>query len=60
MAKLYGGRWQLVNAPKLGSGGQSEVFRATDTSGEIQGQVALKRVVNPERHVDPHPNATRP
>jgi serine/threonine protein kinase len=50
MAKLYGGRWKIVDAPRLGSGGQSEVFRVVDTLGEYQGQFALKRVLNPSRH----------
>ena len=50
MSRLYGGRWQLLNAPRLGSGGQSEVFRAKDTSGQLQGEFALKRVGSPKRH----------
>jgi len=48
MAKVYGGRWRVVG-PELGHGGQSRVFRVTDTSGEYQGELALKRVLNPER-----------
>jgi hypothetical protein len=50
MSKLYGGRWQLVNVSLLGSGGQSEVFRAIDATGQLEGQFALKRVGNPKRH----------
>ena len=49
MAKLYGGRWRITGAA-LGRGGQSEVFRVTDDSGALQGEYALKRVLNPARH----------
>jgi len=50
MAQIYGGRWRIVDGPELGHGGQSRVFRVTDTSDEYQGEFALKRVMNPERH----------
>jgi serine/threonine protein kinase len=50
MPKLYGNRWKLLDAPPLGQGGQSEVFRASDTRGELGGEFALKRVKNPKRH----------
>lgn len=43
--RLYGGRWKIApNAPPLGDGGQSTVFRVVDQRGEYQGQFALKRV----------------
>jgi hypothetical protein len=48
--KIYGGRWAISPGPRLGSGGQSEVFRATDTTGELVGEFALKRVINAKRH----------
>jgi serine/threonine protein kinase len=44
MAKVYGGRWEIVDGPKLGQGGQGEVFRARDVSGRLEGEFALKRV----------------
>ncbi|MBD8880110.1 protein kinase [Rhodanobacter sp. 7MK24] len=47
MAKTYGERWVLGNS--LGSGGQGEVFYATDRSGEITEAVALKRLKNQNR-----------
>ena len=50
MAKLYGGRWRIVDGPQLGAGGQSEVFRVVDNNGEYHGEYALKRVLNPRRH----------
>jgi hypothetical protein len=51
MAKRYGGRWEVIDGPRsrLGSGGQSEVFRVQDVSGELEGEFALKRVLNPAR-----------
>jgi serine/threonine protein kinase len=45
---LYGGRWKTGNG--LGEGGQSHVFRAMDTTNQLSGEFALKRVRNPERH----------
>src|SRR3984893_18170385 len=50
MAGLYGCRWRIVDGPRLGQGGQSEVFRAVDIRGEHLGEFALKRVLNPTRH----------
>lgn len=47
MAQVYGNRWKIVG--DLGKGGQSDVFRATDESGALQGEFALKRVRNPKR-----------
>lgn len=48
MTKLYGARWRIVD--KVGEGGQGEVFRVVDTTGELTGEYALKRVKNPKRH----------
>ena len=50
MAKtnLYGGR--LKTGDGLGQGGQGHVFRAIDTTNQLEGEFALKRVLNPERH----------
>lgn len=45
----YGGRWQLINERRLGEGGQSEVFRVRDVTGELEGEYALKRVLNRAR-----------
>jgi serine/threonine protein kinase len=44
---LYGGRWKIGDG--LGQGGQSHVFRAIDSSGQLQGEFALKRILNRER-----------
>jgi serine/threonine protein kinase len=49
LAKVYGGRWELVGGPELGRGGQGTVFRVKDRSGEHQGEYALKRVPNVNR-----------
>jgi serine/threonine protein kinase len=49
MGKVYGGRWRITTDPRLGQGGQSEVFPAVDESGQLEGKYALKRVLNPER-----------
>ena len=49
MAKVYGGRWQLVDNPELGRGGQGTVFRVKDRSGVLQGEFALKRVPDVNR-----------
>jgi serine/threonine protein kinase len=49
MAKVYGGRWQLVDKPELGRGGQGAVFRVTDRLGVLQGEFALKRVPDVNR-----------
>jgi hypothetical protein len=50
MAKIYGGRWRLLDMPPLGNGGQADVFRVIDESGKMPGESALKRVRNPKRH----------
>lgn len=49
MAKVYGERWQLVDRPELGRGGQGMVFRVKDQSGAHQGEFALKRVPDVNR-----------
>jgi hypothetical protein len=50
MAKIYGGRWRIVDDHALGQGGQSHVFRVVDSSSLLPGEYALKRVLNPKRH----------
>lgn len=50
MAKIYGKRWQIASDKQLGRGGQAQVFRVTDLRGEHSVELALKRVINPERH----------
>ncbi|WP_321891990.1 serine/threonine protein kinase [Paraburkholderia tropica] len=47
MAKIYGERWVLGES--IGSGGQGDVFYASDRSGEISETVALKRLKNRNR-----------
>ncbi|GJE49967.1 Serine/threonine-protein kinase PknD [Methylobacterium tardum] len=44
MAKsgLYGDRWKVLD--NLGGGGQGDVYRVTDTTGEFAGEYALKRL----------------
>jgi len=44
LAKVYGGRWELVDGPPLGRGGQGTVFRVKDRLGAAPGEYALKRV----------------
>jgi serine/threonine protein kinase len=46
MAKKYGNRWETLDAPLLGDGGQAKVFRVRDASGQLEGDFALKRVFN--------------
>lgn len=46
--KLYGDRWRAGEA--ISAGGQGDVFRATDTTGVLEGEYALKRVRNAKRH----------
>jgi hypothetical protein len=46
MAKRYGGRWEVVEGPRLGDGGQSQVFRVRDLKNPDAGQFALKRVTD--------------
>jgi serine/threonine protein kinase len=48
-SKLYGNRWKIGSASSLGEGGQSHIYRVTDTRSEFEGEYALKRVKNPER-----------
>lgn len=48
MAKIYGNRWKIEET-KLGHGGQSVVFSVSDLTGEYEGRLALKRVLNPSR-----------
>lgn len=43
MASTYG-KWKLLDS--LGEGGQSHVFAATDTTGELDGTWVLKRLKN--------------
>src|SRR5271165_2338830 len=47
MAKLYGGRWKTGDG--LGQGGQGHVFRANDTTNQLTGEFALKRLLNANR-----------
>ena len=44
---LYGGRWKTLNA--IGQGGQAQVFLAIDTSNKLEGEFALKRLINSKR-----------
>jgi serine/threonine protein kinase len=46
MAQRYGDRWEMIDAPRLGKGGQGEVFRVRDITGHLEGEFALKRVPN--------------
>ena len=48
MARVYGNRWEIIAS--LAQGGQGEVFRVKDRWGEYEGDLALKRVLNPKRH----------
>jgi serine/threonine protein kinase len=48
MAKIYGGRWEVLSS--LASGGQAEVFKVHDLQKEYPGEFVLKRVRNPKRH----------
>ena len=48
MAKVYGGRWEVIDP--IAAGGQAEVFRVRDLRSEYTGELALKRVLNPKRH----------
>jgi serine/threonine protein kinase len=47
--KPFGGRWRTTGAG-LGQGGQGQVLRAVDESRQLEGEYALKLVLNPERH----------
>jgi serine/threonine protein kinase len=46
--KLYGGRWRVIGT--LGQGGQSIVYEVEDTTRQLPGTHALKRIQNPKRH----------
>jgi hypothetical protein len=50
MSKVYGNRWKIVDGPRLGSGGQSEVFRVVDIMGVYEKECALKRVLTRLSH----------
>lgn len=47
MAKVFGGRWKIIEPIKRG--GQGQVYRVVDATGELEGEFALKRVLNPKR-----------
>lgn len=49
MSVLYGNRWKIIG--ELGRGGQSVVFRVVDSTEALSGEYALKRILNPARHV---------
>ncbi len=49
MAKKYGGRWEIIDGPRLGDGGQGTVFRVRDITGQLDGEFALKRVLDISR-----------
>jgi hypothetical protein len=43
MAKVYGGRWQIIDGPRLGGGGQTEVYRVRDVTGQREGEYPAAR-----------------
>jgi serine/threonine protein kinase len=47
VAQIYGNRWRVLG--DLGRGGQGEVFRVRDETGQIPDECALKRIRNPRR-----------
>lgn len=47
MAKAYGGRWKVVST--ISAGGQGDVYRVTDATGELAGEWALKRLRRKDR-----------
>lgn len=47
-AKAYG-RWLTDGSGDIGSGGQSHVYRVTDSQGQYVGEYALKRLINKKR-----------
>jgi serine/threonine protein kinase len=47
MAKMYGGRWEVADS--ISAGGQGEIFRVRDKSGELPGDWALKRLKRKDR-----------
>jgi serine/threonine protein kinase len=49
MARKYGGRWEIVDGPPVGNGGQGTVHRVRDLTGQLAGEFALKRVSDVNR-----------
>ncbi len=47
VAKTYGGRWTIVST--ISAGGQGDVYRVTDRTGELSGQWAMKRLRRKDR-----------
>jgi serine/threonine protein kinase len=47
MAKAYGDRWKVVST--ISAGGQGDVYRVTDATGEFSGVWALKRLRRKDR-----------
>ena len=47
MAKAYGDRWKVVSP--ISAGGQGDVYRVTDATGELAGEWALKRLRRKDR-----------
>jgi serine/threonine protein kinase len=47
MAKAYGDRWKVVST--ISAGGQGDVYRVTDATGELAGEWALKRLRRKDR-----------
>ena len=47
MAKAYGDRWKVVDT--ISAGGQGDVYRVTDATGELAGEWALKRLRRKDR-----------
>jgi Protein kinase domain len=47
MAKAYGDRWKVVST--ISAGGQGDVYRVTDVTGELTGEWALKRLRRKDR-----------
>jgi serine/threonine protein kinase len=46
-AKAYGNRWKVVGG--ISGGGQGDVYRVTDLTGELAGEWALKRLRHKDR-----------
>jgi serine/threonine protein kinase len=47
MAKAYAGRWKVVST--ISAGGQGDVYRVTDATGQLTGEWALKRLRRKDR-----------
>jgi serine/threonine protein kinase len=47
MPKVYGERWEVVDS--ISAGGQGEIFRVRDKSGELPGMWAVKRLKRKDR-----------